>query len=302
MKWFLTRLLAGAAAVAVVLAGVGVLLAAQYSGTPAAWAVSQGTDAVWVDSADDAGDLRALLDTGAVDTVYLLAGEIGADGDVTATDDLRPLVEGYPDVRALAWLRHATEGSSLLSDRFDRQARERLAPAAAQTAEGYAGVHLEIRPVTVNDPSMPALVEMVRGELGGDAVLSVLAHHVELAPGGRIPSFLMNGEEKYWSKGYLARVTEHADEVVLPGTDPGMPADAMDGGFTVRQVTEAVSALSTREEVTVRFGVPPGEQAETALAAIRIGTTRAQAPERVRLGVSLSDPADLRLYTAGWLG
>ncbi|CAL9413482.1 hypothetical protein SUDANB121_01720 [Nocardiopsis dassonvillei] len=302
MKWFLTRLLAGVAAVAVVLAGVGALLAAQYSGTPAPWAVSQGADAVWVDSADDAGDLRALLDTGAVDTVYLLAGEIGADGGVTAAEDLRPLVEGYPDVRALAWLRHVTEGSSLLSDRFDRQARERLAPAAAEAAQGYAGVHLEIRPVTVNDPSLPTLMEMVREELGGDPVLSVQAHHVEPAPGGRIPSFVVNREEKYWSKGYLARVAGPADEVVLPGTDPGMPADVLDGGFTVRQVTEAVSALRTREEVTVRFGVPSGEQAETVLAAVRIGVTDAEAPEGMRLGVSLSDPADLRLYTAGWLG
>ena len=302
MKWFLTRLLAGVAAVAVVLAGVGVLLAAQYSGTPAAWAVSQGTDAVWVDSADGAQDLHALLDTGAVDTVYLLAGKIDTAGEVTATEDLRPLVEAYPDVRVLAWLRHTAEGSSLLTDRFGRQARERLAPAVARAAEGYTGVHLEIRPVTVNDPSLPTLVEMVRDELGEDAVLSVLSHLVEPAPGWRIPSFLLNGGEKYWSKGYLARVAEHADEVVLPGTAPGMPAEAMDGGFTVRQVTEAVSALRTRGEVTVRFGVPPGDRAQTALAAIRIGTTRAQAPEQMRLGVSLSDPADLPLYTTGWLG
>ncbi len=302
MRWFLTRLLAGVAAIAVVLAGVGVLLAAQYSGTPAAWAVSQGNDAVWVDSAEDAGDLRALLDTGSVDTVYLLAGRIGEDGGVTAAEDLRPLLEGYPDVRALAWLRHTAEGSSLLNDRFDRRAREALAPAAAEAARGYAGVHLEVRPVTVNDPSLPTLVEMVRGELEEDAVLSVQAHHVELAPGGRIPSFVVNGEEKYWSKGYLARVAEHADEVVLPGTDPGMPAAALQGGFTVRQVAESVAALRTRDEAVIRFGVPAGEQAETALAAVRIGVTDARAPEHVRLGVSLSDPADLRAYTEGWLG
>ncbi|MFL1381172.1 hypothetical protein [Nocardiopsis protaetiae] len=302
MKWFLTRLLAGAAAVAVVLVGIGVLLAAQYSGKPAAWAVSQGTDAVWVDSADDADALRALLDTGAVDTVYLFAGKIDAEGGVSATDDLRPLVEGYPDVRALAWLRHATEGSSLLETRFDREARERLAPSVAGAAEGYAGVHLEIRPVRVNDPSVPELMDLVHEELPEDAVLSVLAHHVELAPGGRIPSFVMNGEEKYWSKGYLARVARHADEVVLPGTDPGMPADAMDGGFTVRQVTESVAALRTRDDMTIRFGVPSGEQAATVLAGIRLGMTEAEAPEQMRLGVSLSDPADLPLYTAGWLG
>ncbi|MDT0327435.1 hypothetical protein [Nocardiopsis lambiniae] len=308
MRWFLTRLLAGVAAIAVVLAGVGVLLAAQYSGTPAAWALSQGTDAVRVESEKDAEALGPLLDTGSVDTVYVLVGEIDADGAIEPAPDVEAIlarVAAHPDVRALAWLRHVTEGSSLLVDRFDRQAREVLAPAVAEAAEGFAGAHLEIRPVTVNDPSLPTLMEMVREELGEEAVLSVRAHHVEPVPGGRIPSFIVNREEKYWSQGYLARVAENADEVVLPGTGAEMPMDSLYGGFMVRQVTESVSAVRAREGLTLRFGVPAEggeESAETALSAIRLGMTRADVPEGLRLGVVLSDPAQTTAYTSGWLG
>ncbi|MBB6121977.1 hypothetical protein [Nocardiopsis algeriensis] len=322
MKWLLTRLLAGVAAIAVVVAGAGILLASRYSGEPAPWAVSRGTDAAWVGSWEDTGALARVLGTGGVDTVYVYAGDIAEDGTVArveGTGELLSWLAGeYPDVRPLAWLRHTARGSSLVRDRFGEEARGALAPAAAEVAaDGFAGVHLEVRPVTVNDPSMPALVKAVREELGEDPVLSVQAQHVELVPGGRVPSFVVEREEKYWSQGYLERVAEHADEVVLPGVDTGMAGDALYGGFMVRQVTQSVSALRLRDEVAVRFGVPtyhdaawgPLDGAETpgtALAAVRLGLTEAEAPEGMTLGVALylgdqADEEDLAAYTAGWL-
>jgi hypothetical protein len=322
LKWLLTRLLAGVAAIAVVVAGAGALLAFQFSGEPAPWAVSRGSDAAWVGSWEDTGPLARVLDTGGVDTVYVYAGEIDAEGAVERVEDTGSLLSWlereYPDVRALAWLRHVESGSSLLRDRLDEQARAALAPAVAEVAaDGFAGVHLEIRPVTVNDPSIPTLMSMVREGLGEEPVLSVQAHHVELVPGGRVPSFVMEREERYWSKGYLDRVTEHADEVVLPGVGAGMPGDALYGGFMVRQVTEAVTALRAREGVTVRFGLPtygggewaPEEADEslaTALTAVRLGVTEADPPEGMTLGVAfyLGDEAteeDVTAYTEGWL-
>ncbi|WP_159939871.1 hypothetical protein [Nocardiopsis sp. FR6] len=322
MKWLLTRLLAGLAAVAVVVAGGGALLAYQYSGAPAPWAASRGADAAWVSSWEDTAALERVLDTGGVDTVYVYAGDIDAEGGIERVADtaeaLSWLGRRYPDVRALAWLRHVESGSSLVRDRLDGGAREALAPAVAEVAaDGFAGVHLEIRPVTVNDPSMPALMALVREELGEGPVLSLQAQHVELVPGGRVPSFVLEREEKYWSKGYLGRVAEHADEVVLPGVGAGMPGEALYGGFMVRQVTESVTALRTRGDVAVRFGLPthgggewaPGggeESVATALAAIRLGMTKAEPPEGMTLGVAfyLGDEAsreDVAAYTAGWL-
>jgi hypothetical protein len=322
VKWLLTRVLAGVAAVAVVLAGAGALLASQYSGDPAPWAVSRGADAAWVGSWEDTAALAAVLDTGGVDTVYVHAGDIDDEGAVSRVEGtgelLSWLADEYPDVRPLAWLRHVRTGSSLVRDRFEEDARRRLAAEAAEVAgDGFAGVHLEVRPVTVNDPSMPDLVSMVREELGEEPVLSVQAQHVELLPGGRMPSFVVEREEKYWSKGYLDRVTEEADEVVLPGVDAGMPAEAMYGGFMVRQVNEAVAALGTREEVTVRFGLPTytspewggggeNESVETALAGVRLGMTGAEPPESMTLGVAFyladeADADDLAAYRAGWL-
>lgn len=323
MKWLLKRLLAGVAAVLVVLVGAGALLAYQYSGTPEEWAASQGADAAWVGSWEDTGALEELLDTGAVSTLYVYAGEVDADGAVERVPETGALLSwldaNFPEVSALAWLRHVESGSSLIRDRFDAAAREALAPRAAEiAADGFAGVHLEIRPVTVNDPSLPALMELVREELGEERVLSLQAQHVELMPGGRVPSFIAGGEEKYWSKGYLERVSEHADEVVLPGVGANMPTAGLYGGFMVRQVTESVAALRNHEDVTVRFGVPTyaserwgpvtgNETALTALGAVRLGLTQAEdVPETMTVGVSLyladeAEDGDLTAFRTAWL-
>jgi hypothetical protein len=323
VKWLLKRLLAGVAAVLVVLVGAGALLSYQYSGTPEEWAASQGADAAWVGSWEDTEALEELLGTGAVSTLYVYAGEVDADGSVERVPETDALLSwldaNFPEVSALAWLRHVESGSSLIRDRFDAEARERLAARAAEVAaDGFAGVHLEIRPVTVNDPSLPALMELVREELGEDRVLSVQTQHVELMPGGRVPSFVAGGEEKYWSKGYLERVGEHADEVVLPGVGANMPTAGLYGGFMVRQVTESVTALRNHGDVTVRFGVPTydseqwgpaadNETALTALAAVRLGLSQAEeVPETMTVGVSLylvdeAEDGDLTAFRTAWL-
>lgn len=323
VKWFLTRLLAGIAAILVLVVAAGALLSFQFSGTPSDRAASQDADAAWVGSWEDTDTLADLLDTGSVNTLYVYAGDVSADGTVERVPDTEALLSWldstYPEVRPLAWLRHVESGSSLLRDRFPTEAREALAPEVAEVAaDGFAGVHLEIRPVTVNDPSIPTLVSLVREELGEDPVLSIQAHHVELLPGGRVASFVTDGEEKYWSKGYLDQVTEHADEVVLPGVDANMPTEGMYGGFMVRQVTEAVAALRSREDMTLRFGVPaysgaewgPGhenEDALTAIAAIRLGLSKAEPAEELTTGVALyladeAEKGDLDAYRTGWLG
>lgn len=323
VKWVLTRLLAGAAAVAVLAVAASALLAHQYSGEPDASVGGTGVDSAWVGSWEDTGALSALLDTGGIDTLYVHAGEIAEDGSVVPVEDTGSLLswlrEYHPKVQALAWLRHTADGSSLVADRFSSEERAELVPAAAELAEsGFDGLHLDVRPVTVNDPSYPTLVEKVREELGEDPVLSVRAHHVELVPGGRVPSFVFGSGEKYWSKGYLERVTEHADDVVLPGVDAAMPTASMYGGFMARQVTQALDALNRQEEITVRFGVPVhtsqawapvhgSEDAETALRAVRLGLGEAEPSADIKVGVALhvADEAgseDLGSYTSEWLG
>src|SRR5699024_1143005 len=196
VKWLLTRVLAGLAVLALLLITAGALLAHQLSGRPAPWASSQGADAAWVGSWEEIDRLDAILDTGGPNTVYVHAGEITEDGSVERVEDTASLLswleEEHPDVRPLAWLRHVADGSWLVEDRLDAGGREERPAARSEIAQGgCAGVHLEIRPGTVDGRSVRALREGTRGEPGEAAVRSVQAHRVELVPGGRVPSFLV---------------------------------------------------------------------------------------------------------------
>nr|WP_221308683.1 hypothetical protein [Nocardiopsis mwathae] len=333
----LSRILAGLAAVLVVAAGAAVLLAAQYSGTPAPWAASTGHDAAWlggpwaaqdVDS-DEYATLASRVERGGISELYVYVGEIGADGTLApegyaeAERFLRRVGEELPDVRVLGWMNFTGDGSSLVEDRFDREQRAAVAAAAGAVRDaGFDGVHLAVSPVTTNDPSLPRLMGEVREAIGDDALLSVQAQHVELVPGARVPSFVFSGREKYWSKGYLARVAGPADIVVLPGHGSGMPVSSLYGGFMVRQVTQALGALDGPEAqrdgedaVAVRFGAPVfedeawgepsgGESVATATEAVRIGLTDHGRRDDVGMAVYLLDDADEQAWDAfltGWV-
>ncbi|MDA2802930.1 hypothetical protein [Nocardiopsis suaedae] len=307
MKWLLKRVAAGVAALLVVVVAAGALLGMRFSGDKADWAAGAGGDAAWLSGewltgergAGDRDTLKARVERAGIGELYVLAGTIGADGTVEgaggseeAADFLAWAAEELPDVRVLAWLRHRADGSSLVEDRFDEEGREELSAAAGSMAgAGFAGVHLDVAPVSVNDPSYPVLLESVREEIGDDAVLSVQALPVELVPGLRVPYFAIDRGERYWSKGYLRRVAERADVVVIPGHGSGMPVGSMYGGYMVRQVEEAAEALDEErvEDTAVRFGIPAyegeewgpesgSEDAATALEAVRIGMTKAGAP------------------------
>lgn len=337
MKWLLKRVLAACAAVLVVTVAAGALLGMRFSGDPADWAASRGENGAWLSGAwltgdkgaEDRAELRDRVARGQIGELYVLAGEIGADGAVrggygsaAARDFLGWAAEELPDTAVLGWLRHRADGSSLVEDRFGEDARGRLVAAAGEVAgAGFDGVHLDVSPVSVNDPSMPRLLDAVREEIGGDAVLSVQALPVELIPGVRAPFFAIDRGERYWSKGYLRRIAERADIVVIPGHASGMPVRSMYGGYMVRQVEEAVAALEQREEsagAALRFGVPGydpddaeqwgeasgGEGTATAVQAVRIGLTEADRRENAGTALYLLDTADdeqWRAYLEGWV-
>ncbi|RNL86157.1 hypothetical protein [Halostreptopolyspora alba] len=327
MTWLLKRILAGLAAIVVVAVGAGVLLGAQFSGTPKPWAASQGDNAAWlsgrwVDGERDEDDFASLLrrvERGELTELYVHVANIDPEGrsDSAGYESAGAFLDWaeaeIPEVTVLGWLDHSTEGSSLAGGRFDEDARAEIAATAGEVTEaGFDGVHLAVNPVSTNDTTLLELLERTREEIGPDAVLATRAHSVEPVAGARLPVFALNREERYWSKGYLRRVAERVDSIVITGHETGMPLSSLYGGFMVRQVEEALSALEpltnepakgseadTDEEgggeedadgedgsggPSVRFGVPSyssetwgavssAESVDTATEAVRLGLT-----------------------------
>ncbi|PSL00962.1 hypothetical protein CLV63_101441 [Murinocardiopsis flavida] len=329
MKWLAKRVFAGLAALLVVAVGAGALLGMQFSGKPASWAGSTGHNAAWLGGAwvngerdrADFAELLPRLKKGGFTELYVHVGAIGPEGGVDVEDlgaakaFLGWVERERPEVRVLGWLSHRASGSSLVEDRFDKAARKRVAAASGEVVDaGFDGVHYAVSPVTSGDPSLPDLLERTRAEVGKDRLISVDAQPLELLVGMRLPVFLVNQEELYWSKGYVQRIAEEADSIVVRGHDTGMPMTSLYGGFLVRQTKLLLDAVP--QDVSVRVGAPSfqharwGEESatetvETAAEAVRIGLTE-HGKRRDDFGMALyvldeADNTDWAAYSRGWM-
>ncbi|MDS1271171.1 hypothetical protein RIF23_12785 [Lipingzhangella sp. LS1_29] len=302
MTWLLQRIFAGLAAVLLVVLAAGLLLRMQFTGEATPEATSMGADAAWVSGSwvdaaqsptpQERDALIETLEHAELAEIYVHVGELSADGELDpegytdATEFLDTVSQAAPDTRVLAWISHTAQGSSLTEDRFDDATLSTtVATAEEVVAAGFSGVHYAISPVTTNDPSLPRLLEQTRDRLDSDAVLSVQSQHLELIPGLRLPVFLATRSESFWSTGYVARISEHVDSVVLPGHDTRMPMESLYGGFMVRQT--ALLLDSVPHDVSVRIGAPAyrdeawgrnagAETVTTAIEAVQLGWSRSE--------------------------
>nr|WP_155998871.1 hypothetical protein [Streptomonospora sp. PA3] len=289
------RVLAAVAAVLVVALGAAVLVRVQYTGEPASWAVSDGTNALWMGHAwvdgrygeQELAELKPRIDEGGISDVYVHVGPLGYDGRLDpakhpeAAAFLRMFRAELPKVRVSAWVGQRVEVGRL--DLGDEAVRTRVVEAADRlVGMGFDGVHYNFEPVPNNDPGLLALLERTRAELPADALLSSAVPTVEPLAGLAFTLGLVLPKDPFWSSGYLGRVAEHLDQVAVMSYDTGMPTEGLYGGFVVRQTTAAMDAVP--QDVHLLMGVPAypddhagrNPEAETTAAAVRA----------VRLGLS----------------
>lgn len=275
MKWFLQRVLALVAAVVVVVAALGILLRMQYAGDPAAWAVSDGSNALWLapDGSDDAAaSLPPDAVAGQISDVYLYAGAMAGDGalpeaavaDATGLLDL--VTDALPDARVSAWALPAGENADLT----DELTRERIAESARALVDaGFDGVHFDVAEIRNNAPGLVPLLEATREALPEDAVLSAAAPRLEPLAGMGLPLGLIADDAGYWSTTYLSRVADNVDQVALRTDRTGMPLDSLYGGLVAQQAQTALETVPEDVDLFVGFPDPAGDTAETAEATAR---------------------------------
>ncbi|MDA8372181.1 MAG: glycosyl hydrolase family 18 protein [Nocardiopsaceae bacterium] len=326
MKWLLKRVFAGLAALLVVAAAGAVLLRLQYTGDPRPWAVSNGTNALWMghawvdgrNGADELAELAPRIISGEISDVYVHVGPLELDGTLKASkyaeadEFLRMFRDELPDVRVSAWVGQRVEAGEL--DLSDEASRERVVEGASDVAAaGFDGVHYNFEPVPNNDPGLISLLEETREALPDDALLSTAVPQIEPLGGLAFPLTLI-GAPKYWSSGYLGRVAELVDQVAVMSYDTAMPTKGLYGGFVARQTRSVLDAVP--EDVQVFMGVPayPDDHAtrdpdaevpEVATRAIRLGLS--DEPERrERFGTAVyvdftATDEQWEAYQRGWV-
>ncbi len=314
------------AALLLVLPGVAAAtLTIQFTGTPAAWAKSNGHDALWlghawVDGRKSTADVKALAErlrgTGIAD-LYVHSGPFDFDGTLPAAkytkagDFLKSLRAELPKIRVSAWLGQKVDGGLDLDDAGARQ--RVLDGARAVMAAGFDGVHYDFEPIGDGDAEFLDLLTRTRSVIG-KGVLSVSTPQIEPFPLTRPAARLVIGHDKYWSPAYFQQVATHADQVAIMTYDSFYPSELLYGGHVVRQGTLALELVP--KEKTVLIGAPAyhdhgvgwGDAAEsvaTAAEGARLALT-SYGTRRERFGLALyvdfaATDEDWAEYDRAWL-
>ncbi len=275
VRWFLVRVAAAVAAMAIVLLVGGFLLGHQASGRAAAWAKSSGQDALWLghgwlagpgagaggaggrsgsggrDSygGDSGGGLAALtarIRGSGVSDVYVLAGQLSAGGQLDpsqysgAAAFLRSFHAALPHVRVCAWL-NGTVGQGQL-DLDDTAVRAAVvASAAALLHAGFGGISYDLTPVASGNSGLLDLLDATRALHPG--VLSVDAPKVEPLAGMGLPAALITRRPVFWTSGYLGDVASRVSQVALMSYDTGVPVPSWYSGYMARETAIALRAV-----------------------------------------------------------
>jgi hypothetical protein len=351
VRWFLVRVAAAIAATAIVLLVGGFLIGHQASGPTAAWAKSSGQDALWLGhgwlvgpgagaggagggngsggrdgyggdggGGDGGGGLAALtarIRRSGVSDVYVLAGQLSADGQLDpsqyagAAAFLRSFHAALPHVRVCAWL-NGTVGQGQL-DLDDTAVRAAVvASAAALLHAGFGGISYDLTPVASGDSGLLNLLDATRALHPG--VLSVDVPKVEPLAGMGLPAALIMSRPVFWTSGYLGDVASRVSQVALMSYDTGVPMPSWYSGYVARETGIALRAVPAGVGLVIGLPAFAGStlghhgSAETVPAAIhgvRVALTSSHHP-RSTLGVGLytADSAtaqDWSAYQSGWV-
>jgi hypothetical protein len=275
-RWIMVRLAAALAAVLIVVTIAGYLLSRQADGTPAAWARSTGSDAVWL-----SGPVPASL--GSVSYVNLYAGRFSATGAFTSSvASLRSSLRSLRGRRVLAWVTGSVGVGQLSLD--SASTRSSIVSAArGLLRSGFSGLELDLGPVASGDSGFLSLLTSLRALRPG--VLGVMTPKVEPLPGLTLPASLLLGHPVFWTGAYLSQVAARATQVTVLAYGTGLPFPSWYSGYVSHETRAAIAAVAGTGAGLI-MGVPAftestighhgsAETVGSALTGVRAGLTRA---------------------------
>ncbi|MEV0382483.1 glycoside hydrolase family 18 protein [Nonomuraea sp. NPDC050643] len=274
-----------ALALAVVVALVGLLAAAlrlQFTGAPAAWAKSTGSDALWMGHAwvdgrrteRDVERLAVRLRSTGIKDVYVHSGPFEWDGRLdpakypNAGNFIQWMRKHLPGIRVSAWLGQAVKDGLDLDDPKSRE--NVLAGVAAIMKTGYDGIHYNFEPIGDGDTEFLDLLERTRRHT---RLLSASSPQIEPYPAMRLTARAILGHDKYWSPGYFRQVVNRLDQVAIMTYDSFAPLQSLYGGYVARQAGLALDLVPPAKALYIGapayhdHGVPWLDNAESVAMA-----------------------------------
>ncbi|MEU3499550.1 glycosyl hydrolase family 18 protein [Streptomyces hundungensis] len=330
-RWTRRSLTAGTLTLALLIAGTGAALRAQYAGVPGEDTRTRGRDAywlghAWVDGRKTEKDLDAFaakVRGSGIKDLFVHTGPLDHDGTLPAARYPRAawLVAGVhrrlPDVRVQAWLgdQLASEGpvGLRLGDGATRAAVVATARQVLDRAR-FDGVHFDLEPLPSGDRNYLALLDALHAlTRPRGALLSVAAHQIDPLPALHAAASGLTGHGKWWSQAYFAQVARRVDQIAVMSYDTAMPVQSLYGGYVARQTALALQV--TPKDTDLLMGLPfyddesmshhgSAETVEAAVRGARLGLARTDRHRRtfgLALYVDFAErDEDWGAYRRGW--
>lgn len=212
-----------------------------------------------------------------------------ADGTLAAIHDLQAerLLDALPGVRVLPWIGGPNGGNVRARDSRWRAAFANAIHQLLAAHPRFAGIHLNVEPLTSGDGDFLKLLEEVRRALPERAVLSVAAYPP--------PTRWQPVEDVHWDETYFRQVAVRSDQLVVMMYDTALRKPKLYERLMADWTTEVLNwsegkevllGLPAYEDTGVDYHSPEVENLKTALRGVHRGLSRGPLPKHYR-GVAI---------------
>lgn len=212
-----------------------------------------------------------------------------ADGNLPAIDHTQTekFLDVFTGFRVMPWIGGPNETKAL--PEFP-QWRANFTSQVAKLLNShprFAGIHLNIEPLTSGDPGFLKLLEELRAVLPPGRILSIAAYPP--------PTFWQPGTEVHWEETYFREVAKRSDQMAvmmydvgqrLPKTYVKLMADWTEEVLQWSDGKPVLLGLPTYDDAGVGYHDPKVENLETALSGIHAALKRQPVPKNYQ-GVAI---------------
>jgi len=226
--------------------------------------------------------LAAKLKRNGITDVFPHVCPADTEGNLPAIDPdyTEKFLDAFADFRVMPWIGGQNESTVFPSDPIWREVfTDQVAKLFADHPR-FAGVHINIEPLTSGDPGFLSLLDELREALPPGKMLSIAAYPP--------PTRWQPGTEVHWEEKYFREVAKRSDQLAVMMYDVGqnfpktyvrLMADWTEEILHWSEGKPVLLGLPTYDNAGVGYHDPKVENLKTALSGIHSGLQRQALPK-----------------------
>lgn len=211
------------------------------------------------------------------------------EGPIPAVDPQRTekFLDEFAGFRVMPWIGGPNGGSVRYRNEKWRQAFLNSVRRLLEAHPRFAGVHLNVEPLTSGDADFLKLLDELKAALPSGKLLSIAAYPP--------PTRWQSSEDVHWSEDYFRQISKRCDQVAVMMYDTALRVPKLYQGLMADWTTEVLAwsegkpvllGVPTYDDAGVEYHNPRVENLRNALLGIHRGLSRQPLPSNYQ-GVAM---------------